>query len=128
MKRAALLVGCFWLFASPVFATNEFSKEWKLSYAGDDAPAEFVSAVRKAGCNVCHVKGGKKEERNEYGRSLKEFLNKEDYSKEKLAANPELAKEIIAGFKKAGEKKSADGKAFAAKIKAGELPATDAGL
>jgi hypothetical protein len=46
-----------------------------------------------------------------------------------ITGEPEKVKaEILKGFEAAGELKSADGKTFAEKIKAGELPATDAGL
>jgi cytochrome c553 len=128
MKRFAALVLTLGLFASPALATNEFAKEWKTLYLTDSAAAEFSSAAKKAGCNVCHVKGGKKTERNEYGKAINELLKKEDYTKEKLKADPELAKKIIEGLKTAGESKSSDGKTFAAKLEAGVLPATDSGL
>lgn len=129
MKRFALTLGFTLLLVAPAFATNEFSKEWKTHYTGEGANEEFVKTARKAGCNVCHVKGEKKTERNEYGKAVSELLKKEDFTKEWVAANPEKATElIVAGLKKAGEKKSSDGKTFADKLKAGELPATDSKL
>ncbi len=129
MKRLVLAFGCACLLATPALATNEFAKEWKDLYATEKAAEEFVKASRKAGCNVCHVKGEKKTERNEYGMAIKEFLDKEDFTKEWVKENPEKAKElIVAGLKKAGEKNSSDGKKFAEKIAAGELPATNSGL
>ncbi len=129
MKRLVLAFGCACFLAAPALATNEFSKEWKDHYATDKADEAFVAASRKAGCNVCHVKGEKKTERNEYGAAVKEFLDKEDFTKEWVKENPEKAKElIVAGLKKAGEKSSSDGKKFAEKIAAGQLPATNAGL
>jgi len=128
MKRFAALALIVGLMSSPAFATGEFAKEWKGLYQTGDASPEFTKAAKSAGCNVCHVKGGKKTERNEYGKAVHEFLDKEDYTKDKLKADPELVKGIIEGLKKAGEKKSSDGKAFAEKIKANALPATDSGL
>ena len=75
------------------------------------------------------IKGEKKTEHNEYGLAAKEFLDKEKLTKEFVKANPEQAKKLIVeGLKKAAEKSSKDGKKFADKLKAGELPATDAGL
>lgn len=130
MKRLALLAIASCLLASPAMAISEFSKQWKEQYLGDSASDEFKSAGRKAGCYVCHVKGeDKKEVRNEYGTALKNFLKAEDFPRERIKDHPEeVKKEILEAFKKAGAMKSKDGKAFEAKIKAGELPATDAGL
>ena len=60
---------------------------------------------------------------------MHKFLDGEDFPKDYIKENPEEAKsKIMEGFKKAGELKSKDGKTFAEKIKAEELPATDAGL
>jgi len=130
MSRLIALFGCLMLFASPALAISEFGKEWKNEYLGEEADEEFKTAGRKAGCYVCHVKGeDKKKVRNEYGVAVMEFLKAEDFPKDYLKANPEEAKQkILAGFKSAGEKKSKDGKTFAEKIKASELPAADAGL
>lgn len=134
MKRLATLFGCLMfmmLLASPAFAISEFSKQWKEKFlGGEDVDEEFVTAGRKAGCYVCHVKGeDKKKVRNEYGMTIAKYLKAEDFSKEYVKANPEKAKEqILEGFKKAGEHESKDGKKFADKIKNNELPATDAGL
>jgi hypothetical protein len=53
-------------------------------------------------------------------------LKEEDFPKDWVKANPEKAKEMIqAGFKKANEMKSKDGKVFGEKIKNNELTATD---
>ncbi len=129
MKRIIALLMMAGLFTSNAFATADFNKEWKSMYLTDDADADFSSAAKKAGCNVCHVKDAKKTERNEYGKAVHEFLKKEDFPKEFLKDNPEKAKEMIQdGLKKAADKKSSDGKSFGEKIKAGKLPATDSGL
>jgi hypothetical protein len=129
MKRLAVLVAVFGLYASPVFATADFNKEWKSHFLPEDANADFKSAAGKAGCNVCHVNKAKKTERNEYGKAVSEFLKKEKFTKEWIKENPEEAKKlIIEGLEKAGEKKSSDGKTFGEKIKEGTLPATDSGL
>jgi len=129
MKRLVLLAGCVCLLAPQALATNEFNKEWREHYLTAEAPATFTSSARRAGCNVCHIKGEKKTEHNEYGLAAKEFLDKNELTKEFVKANPEQAKKLIVeGLKKAAEKSSKDGKKFADKLKAGELPATDAGL
>ena len=130
MKRLALALGCLMLMAMPAMAITEFNKQWKAEFLGEDASAEFKRAAKKAGCNVCHVKGKKKKDkdsRNEYGRAINEILKAKDFPKDYVKANPEEAKKkILEGFKKAGEKKSKDEKVFGEKIKNGELPATDA--
>ncbi|MCG8651558.1 MAG: hypothetical protein MI861_17080 [Pirellulales bacterium] len=130
MKRLALLFACLMFFATPAMAISEFSKQWKNEYLGDDAAADFKKIGRKAGCNVCHVKGeDKKKVRNEYGNALHKYLDSKDFPKDWVKENPEEAKKkILEGFKKAAEHKSKDGKKFGEKIKNGELPATDAGL
>jgi len=129
MKRFVISLGLVCLFVSPAAAINEFSKQWKAEYAGEKADEEFVKTVRRAGCYVCHVKKEKKEVRNEYGKAVAQFLEAEDFPKEYVKANPEEAKmKILAGIKKANELKSSDEKVFGDKIKANELPATDANL
>ncbi|MDB4557978.1 hypothetical protein OAG82_03170 [Rubripirellula sp.] len=130
MKRLAILFACL-ILATPAMAISEFGKQWKNEFlGGEDVDEDFKRAGRKAGCYVCHVKGeDKKKVRNEYGKAIHKLLKAEDFSKEYVKANPEEAKKkILAGFKKAGETKSKDGKTFAEKLKNNELPATDAGL
>ncbi len=130
MKRLAVIFGCLMFFASPAMAISEFGKQWKAEYLGDDASDDFKKIGRKAGCYTCHVKGeDKKKVRNEYGNALHKYLKAEDFPKDYVKDNPEEAKKkILEGFEKAGKIKSKDGKTFAEKIKAEEMPATDAGL
>lgn len=128
MKRFALIAVALCWITTPAFGITEFSKQWKEKYLTDDVSDEFMTAGRRASCNVCHVKlhPDKKEARNEYGKALKVYLDKEDFPKERIKAEPEeVKKEILAAFEKAGEKKSKDGRTFAEKIKAEELPAVD---
>ena len=132
MKRFAVILGCLFIFASPASATSTFSRFWKKEYTDKEkASEEFIKKAKGASCNVCHIKGHpeKKKVRNEYGKAVHEYLKEKDFPKDWVKENPEEAqKKILAGFKKAGEHKSKDGKKFADKIKAGDLPATDANL
>lgn len=134
MKRLLLLipilaVALMAVPADQAEATSEFSKVWKAEYLGEDADADFKSVARKANCYVCHVKKEKKDVRNEYGKAVHKFLDKEKYDKEYVKANPEKAnQEILEGIKKANELKSTDGRTFKEKLEANELPATDANL
>ena len=142
MKRVLLVVLAVSLTASmtasPAMAITHFKKVWSDHYtptgdapgAGDVDP-EFVKLTKKTGCNICHVKGEDKkkaEGRNEYGVALHKFLKAENFDKDRIKSEPEkVQEEIIAAFKKVEEMKSKDGKSFGEKIKAKELPATDAG-
>ena len=141
MKRLAVFIGCLMFMSAPAMfmsapamATSAFNKQWKAKHTGDDSEAstEFKAAAKKAGCNICHIKGKKKKEkdsRNEYGRAINKFLKAKDFPKDYVKANPEEAKKkILEGFKKAAEEKSSDEKKFGEKIKNNELPATDAGI
>lgn len=135
MKFAALLLAVtactgLSLIATPASATSAFNKQWKEVYLGDDVDAEFMKTARKAGCYVCHVKGeDKKKVRNEYGMAVHEYLDAEKFTKDYIKENEEkAAMEMTEGLKQAGEKMSSDGEAFGAKIEAGKLPATNAGL
>lgn len=137
MKRVLVVMVVAVMMTSPAMAISHFKKIWAEHYTptGDapgagDVDKDFLRATRKAGCYICHVKGEKKDEaRNEYGEVLHELLKSENYTKDRIKAEPEKVKEeIIAAFKKVEEKKSKDGKAFGEKIKNNELPATDANL
>lgn len=128
MKRYALIALALCWITTPAFGISEFSKQWKEKYLTDEVSDDFMKTGRRAGCNVCHIKRhpDKKEARNEYGKALHVYLDKEDFSKERIKAEPEAVKqEILAAFEKAGEQKSKDGRTFAEKIKDEELPAVD---
>lgn len=124
------------MMTSPAMAITHFRKVWNDHHVPTKGPGadkvdpEFRSAVRKAGCFVCHVKGEKKEEaRNEYGEALHKFLDAEKFDKDRIKAEPEkVEEEILKAFEEVAKMKSKDGKTFGEKIQAGELPATDAKL
>lgn len=137
MKRVLMFAAVAAFMTSPAMAITHFKKVWGEHYTpSGDAPGadkvdpEFRTVTRKAGCYVCHVKGeDKKEVRNEYGDALHKFLDSENFDRDRIKAEPEkVQEEIIAAFKKVEEMKAKDGKTFGAKIKANELPATDAKL
>ena len=115
--------------------TREIARRFNHIFGRDPGFAEMAEEAikklgRKTSCNVCHVKGeDKKKVRNEYGNAISKYLKSKDFPKDWVKENPEEAKKkIVAGFKKANEHKSKDGKTFGEKIKANQLPATDAGL
>ena len=49
------------LGAQNALALTQFKKAFAVKYADTHKSAEFKTAVKKASCNVCHVKGAKKE-------------------------------------------------------------------
>ncbi len=130
MRRLVFATLFVVIFATPASAISLFNKHWKEHYLANNPNVLFVSAARKAGCYICHVKGeNKKKVQNEYGTALSRYLSAEDFPKEWVKANPEEAKKrIIAAFKKVEEDLSKDGQAFGEKISDGELPAVDSGL
>ncbi|NND95971.1 MAG: hypothetical protein HKN47_01425 [Pirellulaceae bacterium] len=136
--RYILSVTLVLAFTTSAFAIGELKKEWTADYLGDDASEDFKVVGRKAGCYVCHVKDEDKkkpEGRNEYGLMMSKFLESKKVSIEDLkneykdeATKEAAQKKIKFMFEKVGEQKSKDGEKFIDKIKAGKLPATDAGL
>lgn len=111
--------------ARPAQATTDFNKEWKKHYLQDDTDEAFVKTAKKTGCYVCHVKGhpDKKKARNEYGKAVHKFLDKDEIKALKKDDPEKAAATILEGLKKAGAEKSASGQTFDEKIKANELPA-----
>jgi len=130
MKRLIVVLILSIGFAPSASAISLFNKHWKEHYLDGNPNAGFVRAARSAGCYICHVKGKeKKKVRNEYGNALSKYLDAADFPKDWVKENPEEAKKmIIEAFKKVEQDISADDRKFGEKIKAGELPATDAGL
>jgi hypothetical protein len=137
MRRVLMLVLVAVVLQSPAMAITHFKKIWGEHYTpkkgepGSDAVSEdFRKLATKAACNICHVKGeDKKKVRNEYGEAMMSLLKAEDFTNERIKAEPEKVKEeIIAAFKAVEELKSKDDKTFGEKIKEGVLPATDAKL
>ncbi len=82
-----------------------------------------------AKCNVCHIKGKGKKEKNAYGLSVAKFITKAQITKIKEDAGDNLdaaaeatKKYILEGLAKAEGEKAADGKTYGEAIKAGKLP------
>ncbi len=65
---------------APAFAIKQFADEFKAVYVKDGTP--LAAAVEEAKCNVCHVAGKGKKERNAYGHALAERLDKETDKKD----------------------------------------------
>ena len=125
-------------------ALPPFKKAFSEKYASKHKSKEFQSAVKKASCNVCHVKGAKKNVQNEYGKLLNKLIpgdakKRETEAKakggdaEKKKEQAKILLELSKAFDKTFDLKSESGKGpkFGELIKEGKLPvdlkkATDA--
>ncbi len=128
MKKLFLVLVCgaaLWLLPTGnAEAIPLFYQKFEAKYAGADAKPEFAALVKETKCNVCHVKGEKKEVRNAYGEALhKAGLEKDDFKKERVEAEGDkVDKEIMEALEKAAAEKSAGGMTFGELLKAGKLP------
>ena len=110
------------VLASPALALPPFSKEFTGKYVEGNKNDGFVKAVGEAKCNVCHDAASKsKKDKNEYGKVVGKFLSKADF--DKVKTDMAAAKKFIQdGLAKAESEKTADGKTYGERIKAGSLP------
>ena len=119
--------------AQNALALTQFRKAFAAKYANDHKSDEFKVAVKKATCNVCHVKGAKKTFHNEFGESLKKLIEGDVADRRKKAKaeggltayKAELVKilaELEVAFQKTEEVKSHTGQTFGERIKEGQLP------
>lgn len=103
-------------------ALPAFNKQFAATYA----KSKVAEAAKAEKCLLCHDKANPKDKkkRNEYGMALSKFITKDDYKNLKDDKD-KLKEKIEEAFTKAGELKSSDGKTFAEKMEAGELPAAE---
>ena len=111
----------------------EFKKAFQEKYTDKEKNAEFATKVRKAGCNVCHVKGQKdKSPQNAYGKELNKLIEGDaadrkkeagDDADQKAAVKEQLLKELAEAFKKTESLKLPDQEqTVLERIKEGLLP------
>lgn len=131
--------------ATDAMALAEFKKAFAEKYAKKHESKDFQTAVKKASCNACHVKGEKKYSKddegnktailNEYGKMLDKLV--QDPAKRKTAAKAagpdavsktkaEILKEFEMAMEKVAKEKSEGGKGpeFGKIIESGSLPVT----
>jgi hypothetical protein len=128
MKRVcfALFLGLIvlGLNARPAQALPEFKKKFDAKYVEGNSNASFTAAAGEAKCNLCHY-GTTKKNRNDFGTALSKLLKKDNFSSDRVKAEPEnVEKEIYEAFQKVEEMKSTGGKTFGELIKSGQLPGT----
>ena len=119
------------LLANMSSALPPFKKAFDKKYIKKNENEQFKKDFKKAGCNVCHVKGQKdKSPQNEYGKTLNELI--EGDAKDRLGQakkddkKPEVLKQILEELEKAFEKveemEAPEGDTFGERIKQGLLP------
>jgi hypothetical protein len=122
MKKVGLffLVGALVVGAGSksAFALPDVSKRFLEVYKDN---ADVIAASKEAKCNVCHF-GKSKKNRNDYGKALSKYINKDEVKKKKAEGGVE--EYIDDGLKKAEADKSTGGGTFGDLLKAGKLPGT----
>jgi hypothetical protein len=128
MKKLCLILVCgaaLWVVpADRAEAIPLFYTKFEEKYAGAAANPEFSALVKEVKCNVCHVKGEKKEVRNAYGETLHKMgLEKDNYKKERVDNEADAVhKELMDAFDKAAATKNAGGEAYGDRLKGNKLP------
>ncbi len=120
------------IFCSSAGALPPFKKAFGEKYTDKEKDPEYFNLVRKTGCEVCHVKGEKKNIQNAYGRQLHDLIEGDaaDRLKEAGAKGPEakeketqaLLAEFDAATDKVAEMENKDHVKWGDRIKAGQLP------
>ena len=134
------MIACLWIslvvlgiINRPLHALPFFFQEFQVTFVKPDADDANVKkfaelALSENGkCLICHVKGKEKSTRNPFGAALAELLDKDNFKKARLKAEPEKTKkefhdalDKVAAQKVDSEKE--DSKTFGQLIAQGELP------
>jgi hypothetical protein len=134
MKRVCLFVVAAIVLAScgvrHAAALPPINVQWHEKYSTlKDEVVKTYGEESTAKCNVCHIKGKGKKEKNAYGLSVAKFITKAQITKIKEDAGDNLdaaaeatKKYILEGLAKCEAEKAADGKTYGEAIKAGKLP------
>ncbi len=125
------LVGVAYL-AQPAFAIpffwEVFSEKVIPADPKEEPAKKFASTAAGSKCNVCHIDGQSKKERNAYGAALDELLDKANFGKDRLEKEKDKATaEVVAALEKVKtmkvDKENEKSPTFADNISAGNLPA-----
>lgn len=118
---ASVAIGGF--TPSLVMAQKPYGDAWKAFYVDGSKDEGFIKLAGEAKCNVCHIQGANKKERNPYGAEAVAVFKANSINKDLPKKDPEgFKKSIQTAFKALEEIKGKDGKTFGEKIKAGQLP------
>jgi hypothetical protein len=112
-------------------ALPAFKKSFEKKYVEPANDEAFTEVAKKQGCNVCHVKGESKKERNAYGNVLAEGIDGDAQARlkeagdNKDAVEEQILKELEEVFKKAEKTKVSDkedAETYGDRLKAKKLP------
>ena len=123
------LIACG-LSTTRAYALPPINVQWHEKYSSlKDAVVKTYGEESTSKCNVCHIAGKGKKEKNAYGMAVGKFVTKAEITKIKEDAgdNADAAAEatkkyILEGLAKVEAEKAADGKTYGDAIKAGKLP------
>ena len=131
---AICLAFCILFVGRSADALPDFKKAFDEKYTKESDNEEFKKAVKDQGCNVCHIKGKNKKERNAYGNALADLIEGDAQKRikdagDKAAQDKEKAK-LVEEFKKALEKveemkideEKEDSETYGARLKDHKLP------
>jgi len=134
MKRVCALVVATLVFlalgARSATALPPINVQWHEKYSAlKDEVVKTYGAESTAKCNVCHIAGKGKKERNAYGMAVSKYITKAHITKIKEDAGCDLDKAaeetkkyILEGLSKCESEKAADGKTYGDAIRAGKVP------
>ena len=109
--------------AGPAIGIPAFKKQFEERYVGENEESPMAVSFGEAKCYTCHVPGEKKEVNNVYGEALAELLDKDDFKRDRLRAEPEAAvAEIVAALEAVESLESPTGDTYLERIEAGLLP------
>jgi hypothetical protein len=134
----SLVIG--YVLISPVRAMPPFKVAFDNKYVKESDSEDFKKLAKKESCNVCHLKGKKKEKGadhlNSYGKELEKLIegnanerlkkaNSDGGASKKKAEQDTIVKELEKAFEEVAKMKSKSGDLFGDLIKSGKLPGAE---
>ncbi|MFV1967701.1 MAG: hypothetical protein ACC628_19905 [Pirellulaceae bacterium] len=135
---AVVSLGMIFVFlaARDLVALNVFKKTFDEVYVKESGDEAFKERFKKNGCNVCHVKGRKRDVVNAYGMGLAKLIpgnakqriaNAKGVSSEaKDAEEATLINELKAALKKVEGTKLPTGETYGEMLESHQLPSGEA--
>ena len=116
--------------STDAWAIREFKKAFKERYVRTSEHAQLETHFKKVGCYTCHIKGEKKEARNDYGEALSQFIEGDAGERLKAAKQDNRRKEELAAveaelqqaFEQVEKLKHPCGETYGEIIASGRLP------